>query len=68
MDKWFVQGRRQSVCLGRAKCLATAKQAQKKKVAGGGGGGGGGTPTLFRLQKKIPKNYHNGVGVLSTWT
>ena len=42
---YLKQGRRQGVCLGRAKCLATAAPALKfcapalKKSLGGGGGG-----------------------------
>ena len=53
--------------LNYAKCLATAESPKVVQVMGGGGGGG--TPTLFffRLQK-FPQNYHNGVGVLSSWT
>ena len=58
------QGRRQGVCLGRAKCLATAARAQKfcaspEKVAQRGGGGG--------TSKKNPTNHHTGLGVLSSW-
>ena len=34
------QGRRQCVCLGRAKCFATAAPALRKSLSGGGGGGG----------------------------
>ena len=44
--------------------------ASPEKVAEGGKGGGGeGTPThFFPTSKKNQEIFHNGVGVLSTWT
>ena len=50
-------------CLGRVKCLATARYCI---FAEGGGGGGGLRHILIWLEKKIPQNY--GVGVLSSST
>ena len=65
------QGRHRGVCLGRAKCLATAAPAMKMTLSGGGGGGGGGggdsnTTFFFQTCKFYPRNCHNGVEVLSS--
>ena len=58
------QGWRQGVCLGRAKCLATAARALKFW-----GGGGGSLRHIFSPPShNFPQKYHNGVGVLSSWT
>ena len=61
----YCQGRRQGVCLGRAKCVATAAPALKKSR---GGGGGGESDTFFPTSKLVSQTCDNGVGVLSSWT
>ena len=60
----YKQGRHAGCLLREGK--TTAAPALKKSLSEGGGGGGG-TLTHFYpdFKKKIPENYHNGVGILS---